>query len=786
MRCGQDRARWDLKYRLMILVMAVAFSAAVALAEAGKPPKKDSAKKPAAAPAAKADQGAKAEAAEEEKPEREKEGAEGEPGQGPVASLFTDFLHFIKIGQFQIANNFAEALLKHPDAKPVRLLELSEQHPDSIEVLDIVLANSDVGASARRVLERINEGRQIRRRDPNLIKADIAALAGEPLQVLNATQRLQWSGEYAVQWMIAALLDPAQSKLHPFIIKALPKLGLPAVTPLAMALRANGDVVKLIVVEALAQIGYPHALPYLKAVVEDPKVDTKIREAAAAAVRRIGSQGGASDKTAAALFLDLANQYYANTGSIRPDPREDESNVWYWRVDSLQADRVPRDIFPDVMAMRCCEEALLRQPDSADALALWIAADFRREEHLGVADVSSDQPDKACEKDVTRPKGYPRAIYFARSAGPRFNHMVLGRALKDADDGVALGAITALAETAGESSLIGRQDVKQPLVEALTFPDSIVRIRAALALGRALPQTRFEGSAEVIPVLAEALGLTGQRNVVVVDADPANLNHVMGILRDAGLKVVGEAGFGPAMKAAHEQLPTLEGCFLATDISEPDVRVALAELRKRPGGRNLPVVLLTKERQMAMAEEITREDQGVGRVLASQDKARLLGEWQAVNRRLGRVELNAETATSMAMASAATLRLIAAGHSPVYDVGRAESALIAALKHDVQELRVLAAQALAMIPSAKAQQSVAIQALDEANKDDLRIELFSALAESGRQHGNKLDDGQLSKLVEIAMKEKKLPIRTAASQALGALNVPGNRASEIIRAQYRG
>ncbi|MBN1342658.1 MAG: hypothetical protein JXQ73_08265 [Phycisphaerae bacterium] len=758
-----------------------------------KPPPK--ARKQLVAPAKKAPT-TKAEAeepeeepAEAKKPEAPKEEEEevdaSQIPTKPVRDLFADFLHFVKIGKFRIANSFAAALLRHPEAQPVRLLALSEEFPDSVEILTIILSNSAVGQNAREVLERINEGRRERRRDPKRIKDDISLLGGDPGQVLNATQRLQWSGEYAVPWMIAALGDPKQKDLHPRILKALPKLGLRAVTPLAMALRTDNDVVKLEVIEALALLGYPHALPYLKQVAEDKNAGQNIRDAALAAMMRI-DRTGASGRPAAVLFYQLADQYYANNSSVRADPRENESNIWYWRDGWVKADRVPREIFDEIMTMRCCEEALRLQPDQAESEALWLAANFRREAQLGVASVVSEEPDKALAKDVTKPEGYPRSIYFARSAGPRFNHMVLARALKDHDAAVALGAITALAETAGESSLIGSEDIKQPLVEALAFTDAVVRIRAALALGRALPKTKFAGSQEVIPVLAQALSLTGQRSVVVVDPDDKNLNRVMGILRDADCRVVGETSFPKAMARARQELPTLDACFLASDLSEPDLRAALDELRGQPGGKNLPVVILAKERQMAMTERILQDDQAAGRVLAVQGADRILAEWDVVNRRVGRLALNPDVALGLAISSAETLRLVAASHSPVFDVGRAEPALVAALKHDEADLRILSAEALAMIPTEAAQRAVAAQALDAGNDGELRIAMFSSLAESGRHHGNKLAEDQVAALIKIVMDEKDLPIRTAASQAFGALNIPGNRASEIIRAQYRG
>jgi hypothetical protein len=44
----------------------------------------------------------------------------------------------------------------------------------------------------------------------------------------------------------------------------------------------------------------------------------------------------------------------------------------------------------------------------------------------------------------------------------------------------------------------------------------------------------------------------------------------------------------------------------------------------------------------------------------------------------------------------------------------------------------------------------------------------------------------VGKLIDFTMKEENLILRSAASKALGALNLPSNKASEIIRSQYRG
>ena len=65
--------------------------------------------------------------------------------------------------------------------------------------------------------------------------------------------------------------------------------------------------------------------------------------------------------------------------------------------------------------------------------------------------------------------------------------------------------------------------------------------------------------------------------------------------------------------------------------------------------------------------------------------------------------------------------------------------------------------------------------------DVLRIAMFDALAESARRNANKLDAPLIDPLIQIASDEPVMTLRNAAAQALGALNLTTNKASEIIR-----
>jgi len=750
-----------------------------------------------------------------------------QPGQVPkglsLEQEFGDFLHFIMLGRFSYAKAYGEHLLKREDLEPLRLLELADKYANSREALIRVFANPTVGRTAQQIHEVIRRGEQIRRKDPQLIKRHIQGLAGPPRAEWLNIQRLRESGEYAAPWLLRALQDPSNPNLHTRIVRALPKIGKPLVNPFVIALRTAHAPTRLVLIKALGQIGYPQALPYLKQVLEDPASTADVRKAAEDAIAAIDRNGTKADVSAAELFLGLAEQYYEDRGSVRADPRESIANVWYWQDEGLKRIEVPRKIFNEIMCMRCCEEALrlgagragrseqassghaanpvggepsAEQPDQAveqlsssstmtRATALWLAANFRRETELGM-NVESESADERAAADKTKPADFPRSIYFARAAGPLYNHMVLARAVRNTEPGVALGAIAALTETAGPASLVGTEAYKQSLVQALSFPNLLVRIKAALALGAALPRQKFTGAQNVVPVLAEALAQTGRRQAILVDPDEQNRNRIQGELRAEGIGVISAPALFAALNRARKEAPAVDVVFLATDIQGPDLAAALTELRKDFLFRATPVVLLTKPQQMALAERFALADSRVGRVLADASKQDLLSVWQEVAAMTGAPALDEKTALELALTAAETLRLIAVSHCPAYDFTRAQTALIAALSHPAEELRIKAASVLALAPSPEAQQAVAKMALSPENSQTLRMAAFASLAESAKHNGNKLTPQLVDRLIKFALTEENLELRTAASRALGAMNLPSNKASEIIRSYYRG
>ncbi|MCO6437864.1 MAG: HEAT repeat domain-containing protein [Phycisphaerae bacterium] len=711
------------------------------------------------------------------------------PADASAESLFTDFLHYARMGRFQLAEAYADALLQRPDIDPLAVHAAAQKDKRSLDTLMILIRNSSLGPQAEKVLDLINKGEELKRKDPEQIRANIERLAGNPQQEYFAIEKLAASGEYAIPAMVQALLDPQKQYLRARLVNALGLMERPAVRPLVQALDVDDDDVRLHIIQALGKIGYPQAAPYLSKLIDSDTAPAQTKEAARAALENIVAKSGRPiSGSAAEQFFNLGERYYYEDDAVRADGRLPTANVWYWNdaEQLLKAIEVPEPIFGSVMAMRTSEEALLLQNDHAPSLALWLASDIRREHRLGLDVESGDPAEQPDAVDATRPDDFPRALYFTQAAGPRYAHMVLDRAVHDGDSAVALGAIRALRITAGESSLIGTEDYKQPLVQALRFPDLLVRVRAALALGGALPKSPFADAQHVIPLLSTAVTLTGAEHIVVVDGDQAERNRVMGIFRTGDREVIGEASFYTAMDRARESFPAISAVVVGTDITEPDPASALAQLRGEFLYAKTPVVILAEPEGMLMAEDLAASDAYATAVPAAADDAAILAALDRAREKAGLAAVDHDLAMSLALESVGVLRNIALDGRTVYDVGAAQGSLIAALASENEMLRVRAAEVLALLGSAAAQQAIADVALDDGQTSALRIAAFGSLAESAKRFGNMLAEAQVQQLVDIAKDEPDLTMRTAASEALGAVNLATNEASAIVRGYYRG
>ncbi len=701
-----------------------------------------------------------------------------------VEELFKDFIHYAQLGMYTASNAYGKALLAHRDLDPVVVMEAAHRDPKAIDTVVLVIGSArdeEFRQTAAQVMELIHQGEFKRRHDPERIAANIRLLGGNPQQEAMAIAWLRDAGEYAVPPLIKMLLNPHEQGLRVRILNALPQIGKGAVNPLVLALNMNDENIRQDVIRALGKIGYPQAIPYLRKVESDPKAHPATKDDAKTAVASIENTVGRSFPGATEdLFFELAERYFDEEEDVRADPRLDEANVWYWDSanQELKAVVVPRIIFGQIMAMRCAEEAILIRSDHTDAIGLWLASNVRREDRLGL-DVESGDPTEPGQQDATRPAVFPRALYFSQAAGPRYSLEVLERAVRRRDSAVALGAIAALRTTTGAASLAGNE-----LAQCLRFPDLVVRIKAALALGAALPKKPFQDAQFVVPTLAQALSQTGRQQVIVVDANQENANRVTAVLRANDRDVVTDTSFFRALEKARAELQSVSGIFLSTDLSEPDTKEALERLRGEFAFAKTPVVLLVKPGQSVMAEDLSRSDGFTETVNAAGVDAAIEAALERVRGRSAQLALPANEALELAQQAADTLLRIAADGRTVFEVDAAALALIAVLSGSDEKLQKTSAAVLALIGSPAAQRAIAHVALDEKTPKTLRVTAFASLADSAKNHGNMLEEDHVARLVKTAMEEADLITRTAATQALGAVNA--GKAGEIIKTYHGG
>ncbi len=414
---------------------------------------------------------------------------------------WNDFLHYTIIGRFDLAKGYAQAVLdSNPD--PVKLLELSKENPEGYALLlrvNEIAPDPELAELGGKILDIIEQGSFIRRADPRVIVTEIKRLSSTDRGWFTAVKRLRNAGEYAIPFMLDAIADDSREEEFPDIVRALPHIGRDAIRPLVAALQTENVALKTEIITALAKIGYSQSQAYLKYILENDG-STEIRDLAKSSLSQIDP--GTLKIPAAQLFFKLGEKYYYHAQSLTPAEDADFANVWFWDTNQqplpLFREEVAKSYFNELMAMRCCEWALKADAGFGPAIGLWLAAFFKAES-AGAEQMPQYFGDRHAD-----------ALVYATTAGVEYLHQALARAVEDKNAYVALGAIEALGTTAGEKSLLYHIGPAQPLLQALTFDNIMVRYSAAIAIAAAGPKEPFVESKLVVANLAEALGQNSQ------------------------------------------------------------------------------------------------------------------------------------------------------------------------------------------------------------------------------------------------------------------------------------
>ena len=628
----------------------------------------------------------------------------------------------------------------------------------------------ELGTVAEDVLKRIEGARVELSRDPARIRRDIEALPRGLRPKIYAIQRLQASGEYAAPQLLEALIRREDQELHPHVMEAMVSVGRPIVSPLCVALEHLEPVTQQQVARVLANINYPLALPFLRAVSEDPQTDASTKNVLELAFGRIASQtASARDLNAAGLFLFLSEDYYARRKSLIVSPENPYNLKWNWILDvGLRPLKIPTPVYFDVMAMDSSKRSLREDPNMEEAMSLWIAANFRRENNLPPGEDDPSYPTDRLESPA----------FYGRLAGPRHLHPVLQRGLEDGDHDLALDAIRSLAATAGATSLLTAEDNTQPLLAALASADHRVRLESAFAIARARPQAYSTGLERVVPVLAESIRQTGELFAVAIAPDLDELNVLATKIRNSGnYQVI----IGTSLEKIGDQLLSIPGVDLvAIEGSREYVEQMYPVAKEHHRFQTTPFILFAESNNVpVMRLRLAKSDPRTSVLDIDMDPDQLKKSMQQSVSAFQGKPLTAEEATSYAMQSVQLLRDLAIGSNPVLDVVDAKPALIQALDDPRAKVVGGVASVLARMNFADVQQAIADKALDPTLGETLRVNLFQSLAENARLFSTLLNDRQARLLLDL-IDSAHGDLADAAAEAYGSLNLQTADVSQMI------
>jgi CheY-like chemotaxis protein len=682
------------------------------------------------------------------------------------AQLLEDFVHYSLIAKPDLAAAYGQRLLDSgvTCAELAKILDEGEMSVDRFDnAIRRMIVIPEMESLAAQISQCVEQGRLDLARDSERIEEAIGMLEGTQREQLLAQGRLKAAGEYAVPALLRRIVEGRDERLKQSCKQMIIAIGRQAVTPLCEALMYVDPQSQRVICEMLGDIRYPHAAPYLRELAVDETANAPVREAAERAFRLVG--GEQADPSI--LYSNLGYLYYDHLGSLIAYPYEETNNIWNydWAV-GLIAQPVPTAIYYELMAMRVARKALEFDKGNRPALSLFVAANLKRENNLPPGETDQLEGDAPYSPE-----------FYATVFGTQVCLDVLALAIDTTDTPLVRDAIAALSQTTGGANLFSAGGGRQPLLEALSYPDRRVQYEAALTLAGALPDRDFRGSDLVVPLLASAVRTANQSFGLVVADEPENRRQAVIVLEKLGYTVAG----------ADESVTALQGAIAeAVGVDVVVVWMSRAEAAKRAVSnlRNIPKTIAAPVLILAPGVDVPdlrREYHGDRKVRVSRpglsDEAFAALFDDLLQRAAGGRMTEAE-AEAYAIEALQAMEDIAISNSPAYSIAEAESALLDALETRTGGTRLLVADILAMIDSERAQRTLFDTAL--AAEGPERIELLDRVAASVKRFGNYGERRQVLALLDL-VRNSSGETAEAAARLHGALNLPTTDAVDLVQ-----
>ena len=694
--------------------------------------------------------------------------AAAQNAQPSANQLLDDFRHYVITRQDELAEATARALLAR-GLSPEEFVGLVQDSRFGEEGFENALRRGlfipSVEDAAAQLEQLYQQGRRDKARNPDEIARTIALLGSTQRGRILATQRLRAAREYATPQLLQVLVARRDPALEAEAERVLIALGADAVAPLSAALLNVDPVTQSRLALILGMTRHPAALaPLYELAATTDTADVK-----AAAVRAVERISGEYRDTLAPseLYLLLADDYFDESPSLTRFPGEPHQLLWnYDPALGLYPTPIRTEVFHEARAMQLAEKALSLDAQNKGAVALWVAANIRRE--------------------IDTPEGYENpeygpsrrgALYYAVAAGSATTQEVLARALRDQDTPVARRAIEALRISAGGAGIWSGVSRSRPLLAALAYPDRRVQYEAALAIGEANPVEPFDGAKRVTPLLASAIRDAGNRFALVIARDPETQQAWASRLAGEGFDVLAPSPTLASAAAVVAEAPGID--MIVAQGTRADVDAAIEEARADPRLRAAPIlgvmpVAAWNETRFRFANDPLTDTRRAGL-----NDAQFTQAVHTLAQKASGPPITVEDARRYARESLGVLRDLAISGSASLSVSDATTPLIAALASTEGDVRLRVADVLARIGQRRAQVALVEAALDASGEE--QVALMEGVTRSAKTFGNMLESRHIRRVVELAG-ATDTRLATVAAALMGALNLDAGEIRELILA----
>ena len=662
--------------------------------------------------------------------------------------------YLIRIGQPDQAVPYIKKFL---DAKPddETLLEVRDTYGAGS-----VLSLSDYPETrpfAKSMADRLAEASIRRATDPARMDKFIEALSKSREEQSYGVDRLREAGPYAIPPLLKALsVSGLDASVRTPLAENLGRLDRKAVPALIASLDSSDDALVGDVARALGRIGDPRAIPALTYLAARTNPETAAKPLVLQAIRELtGKTYPSQRRTPARVLSDEARNYHLHAYKFPGDPVV----LWLWDPTAKAPAPVSMPVkdAEGILGLRAAKEALEIDPTDVEAKVNQIS--------LGL------DHDPAAWKAA------------ALASGPDIMGRVVRRAIADGRSDLATTATSILGQISHRDELT--EGKPHALIDALYAPDRRVQFAAAEALVKLDPKGRFAGSSRVVPVLGRFVAGQETPRAIVVDGNAERASQVSGHLRgvgyDARVAATGAQGFAEAAESADIELIAIDPNFIGDPWKLADL---LGNLKADARTAGIPIFLvgpLDLTNQLASKLE---SFPGVKFLVTPAETKLLKIQLDRSFASLGvRPMSPGERVEYAKNASNLLARVGQRPKSPFQaDLPLVEPSLSLALNGPAAPTE--AAGALANVPGADAQRSLADVALDTSKAAPVRLASAEQLARNVRRFGPKLHPSQERRLVDELAQEADPTLREALAAVVGALK-PGPDASGSRLQTYR-